>query len=48
MPKGDIEKESSKIYEKFQVDASMSVVDAHGVAMVDGLEDGFVKGTNSG
>lgn len=41
LPKTDIEKDSSKIYRKMRINPKPLFVDAHGVAIVDGLEDGF-------
>lgn len=41
LPKGDIEKDSSRIYEKMQISRAPLFVDAHGVAIMDGFDDGF-------
>ena len=41
MPRGDIEKRTSKIYEKLEVSIASMFIHAHGMAIVDGLNDGF-------
>ena len=40
MPKGDIEKDFRKIYQKLQISTEKLFVDAHGTAIVDGRNDG--------
>jgi hypothetical protein len=39
LPRGDIEKDSGKIYDEIKVSRASSFVDAHGVAIVDGPDD---------